>query len=296
MTDPRDRLRDFHPRHDRFIGIDSDGCVFDAMEIKHKECFCPAFIKHFRLQPVSRYAREVWEFVNLYGATRGTNRFAAVRIALDLLERRSEVTARGFTVPRMQGLRDWLERETRLGGPALHDAVEQTGDADLTRVLAWHREVNERVADMVCGIPPFPGVKPVLERARAHADLMVISQASQDAIDREWTEHGLMPFMDAAAGQELGTKSEHLAMATEGRYPAGHVLVLGDAPGDRAAALANGARFYPIMPGDEAASWQRLEQEVLDRFLDGGFDDALQQELLDAFAAALPEQPPFALS
>ena len=24
-----------------FIGIDSDGCVFDTMEIEHKECFCP---------------------------------------------------------------------------------------------------------------------------------------------------------------------------------------------------------------------------------------------------------------
>ena len=47
--DPAQRLRDFKPAKDFFVGIDSDGCVFDSMEIKHKECFAPMFIKHFRL-------------------------------------------------------------------------------------------------------------------------------------------------------------------------------------------------------------------------------------------------------
>ena len=47
------RLKAFRPRHEFFVGIDSDGCVFDTMEIKHKECFCPAFIKHFGLQAAS---------------------------------------------------------------------------------------------------------------------------------------------------------------------------------------------------------------------------------------------------
>ena len=51
---------------DFFVGIDSDGCVFDTMEIKHKECFCPNVIKHWGLQAVSKYAREAAEFVNLY--------------------------------------------------------------------------------------------------------------------------------------------------------------------------------------------------------------------------------------
>src|SRR5664280_3570059 len=44
-------LTAFQPRNNHFIGIDSDGCVFDAMEIKHKECFIPATIKCWR--PVS---------------------------------------------------------------------------------------------------------------------------------------------------------------------------------------------------------------------------------------------------
>ena len=51
-------LTAFQPRNDHFIGIDSDGCVFDAMEIKHKECFIPATIQCWRLQGVSSLVRE----------------------------------------------------------------------------------------------------------------------------------------------------------------------------------------------------------------------------------------------
>src|SRR2546423_3404835 len=87
------------PQHDFFVGIDSDGCVFDSMEIKHKECFCPQIIKHWHLQVVSKYAREAVEFVNLYSQWRGTNRWPALIMALDLLRGRPEVAARGFSVP-----------------------------------------------------------------------------------------------------------------------------------------------------------------------------------------------------
>ena len=32
-------LQDFQTSNEYFVGLDSDGCVFDSMEIKHKECF-----------------------------------------------------------------------------------------------------------------------------------------------------------------------------------------------------------------------------------------------------------------
>lgn len=48
----------FVPSHPLIFCVDSDGCVFDTMEIKHKECFCPAYIDHFNLQAIAKYARE----------------------------------------------------------------------------------------------------------------------------------------------------------------------------------------------------------------------------------------------
>ena len=59
-------LAEFQPQREFFVGIDSDGCVFDTMEVKHKECFIPNIIKFWNLQSVSKYAREAAEFVNLH--------------------------------------------------------------------------------------------------------------------------------------------------------------------------------------------------------------------------------------
>ena len=133
MSDSAQSLRDFKPKHDFFIGIDSDGCVFDSMEIKHKECFTPMFVKHHKLQAVSKYAREVWDFVNLYSKTRGANRFPALVRALNLLRERSEIKARKVNVPSYPALEDWIKRESKLGNATLAAEVDG-GNEDLSHI------------------------------------------------------------------------------------------------------------------------------------------------------------------
>ncbi len=128
---------DFTPKHDYLVGIDSDGCAFDTMELKHKECFIPNIINFMELQGVSKYAREAAEFVNLYSKSRGINRFPALVETLEWLQKRPEVKARGMKITVPQALRDWIARETKLGNPALEKAVEKNGDADLKHILAW---------------------------------------------------------------------------------------------------------------------------------------------------------------
>src|SRR5204862_6636488 len=108
MSDPAQALRDFKPAREFFIGIDSDGCIFDSMEIKHKECFTPMFIKHFHLQAVSKYARVVWECLNLYSKDRGANRFPALSKAIKLLAARPEVHTRGVKMPDITALDEWV--------------------------------------------------------------------------------------------------------------------------------------------------------------------------------------------
>ena len=90
------QLKDFKKSKDYLVCIDSDGCVFDNMELKHKECFCPATVNVWNLQGVSRYVREAADFVNLYSETRGTNRFHAIIRTLELVYARKEVKERGF--------------------------------------------------------------------------------------------------------------------------------------------------------------------------------------------------------
>jgi phosphoglycolate phosphatase-like HAD superfamily hydrolase len=279
------------PKHDFLIGIDSDGCVFDSMELKHKECFIPAFINHYELQGVSKYAREAAEFVNLYSKSRGANRFPALAEQLDWLRRRPEVKARGIPVARPKGLVDWVARETKLGNPALEKAVAASGDPDLKQALAWSVAVNKAIAEMVRGVPPFPFVRQCLERFADQADMLVCSQTPNAALEAEWAEHDLSRFVLAICGQEVGSKKESLAAAQQ--YPANHTLMIGDAPGDYKAAAANQCLFFPINPGAEEASWRRLFEEGIQRFFEGSFAGAYQERLLAEFDASLPERPPW---
>ena len=290
MSDPAQVLRDFQPKHDFFIGIDSDGCVFDSMEIKHKECFAPMFVKHHNLQAVSKYAREVWDFVNLYSKTRGANRFPALTRALNLLRDRPEVQARNVNVPSYPALDEWMERETKLGNATLAAEVEG-GNEDLAHIKVWSDGVNEQVADIVHGVPPFPLLRQTLEKALGQADMMVISQTPCDALEREWAEHDISKFVEIIAGQEMGTKTEHLKFAAVDNYAAEKILMIGDAPGDHKAAKANGVLFFPILPGREEDSWERLHGEALDRFFAGTFAGEYEEELFAEFDGCLPENP-----
>ena len=294
--DPQTALRSFPKRHDFFIGIDSDGCAFDTMEVKHKECFIPQFVRWFGLAAVSKFARECGEFVNLYSNKRGANRFPAYLTALDLLAERPEVVARGFTVPKLEGLRSWAERETKLANTILKAEVERAGDADLTLALAWSEAVNRAIDETVRDVPPFPLVRESLELMTGRADVMVVSATPGAALAREWAEHGIDRYVALIAGQELGGRKEHLALATTGRYEKNSVLMVGDAPGDLAAARANGVLFYPIDPGEEDQSWHRFHEEALPRF----FDDDYAGEYMDAqvarFEKLLPEKPPWSAS
>lgn len=284
-------LQNFQPERAFFVGIDSDGCVFDTMELKHKECFIPAFIKHYALQGVSKYAREAAEFVNLYSTTRGVNRFPGLVAQLQWLARRPEVRARGVQVASPEGLRRWIASETKLSNPSLERALEQSGDPDIYTALEWSRAVNLAIADVVRGVPPFPYVRECLERLADEADALVVSATPNDALAAEWQEHNLACLVRAICGQEFGSKKELLTVAA--KYAAGAALMIGDAPGDYQAARANGALFFPINPGREEQSWARLYEEGIDRFLGGRFAGDYQAELLAEFESLLPETPPW---
>jgi len=290
MSDPTQVLKDFEPVKEFFVGIDSDGCIFDSMEIKHKECFTPMFVKHFHLQAVSKYARECWDFVNLYSKTRGANRFPALVRSVKLLGERPQVKARGVSMPDLTALEEWIARETKLGNATLNAEVKN-GNTGLTQVKAWSDAVNAAVADIVHGVPPFPLVRESLQKLSAVADAMCISQTPAEALKREWAEHGIDQFVKVIAGQEMGTKTEHIKYAAAGKYTPEKTLMIGDAPGDFNAAKKNGALFFPIVPGHEEDSWKRLYEEGLDRFFNGTYAGAYEAALVREFDSSLPETP-----
>jgi len=293
MTDPQTELRELKPKHEYLVAIDSDGCAFDTMEIKHKECFIPNIVKFWDLQPVSKYARAAAEFVNLYSKWRGVNRFPALLMAFDLLNDWPEVQKRQVIIPDVPSLREWVDRETKLGNPVLQAEVDRTSDKILTQALDWSVAVNETVADIVHDVPPFPFVRESLEKISEWADIIVCSATPYEALRREWEEHDIAKFTRVIAGQEMGSKKEHINLASENKYKIENVLMIGDAPGDMKAARGNDAKFFPINPGHEEVSWEKFYTEAANKFRDGSYDKNYEDQLVIEFEKLLPELPPW---
>ena len=288
-----EHLKQWNPKHEFFVGIDSDGCAFDAMEIKHKECFCPNTIKHWNLQPVSKYAREAAEFVNLYSKWRGTNRWPALILTMDILRDRVEVRNRQVDIPQLNRLREFVEADFPLSDSGLRQYREQYPDPELDQAQAWSQGVNQSIADIVKGVPPFPKVRESLQKLGDAADLMVVSATPMEALEREWQEHGLAQYMDLIAGQEAGSKEQQISMVARNKYAPACILMIGDALGDLEAARANGALFYPINPGYEVESWERFHAEASDQFLNGTYAGAYQASLVAEFESFLSATPPW---
>jgi phosphoglycolate phosphatase-like HAD superfamily hydrolase len=251
-------LTDLPKANDTLVAIDSDGCVFDSMGIKQRDCFHPVIIRHWKLEAIEPQLRE---------------------------------TNTGVVTPPVEPLRAFVESDQSLTNTGLEKELELTGDPELERLLQWSLDVNRVIEEKVKNVPPFQWVREALEKISATSDRIVCSQTPEDALIREWKENGIEHFVSVIAGQELGTKAEHIKLASKGKYDGLHVLMIGDAPGDFKAAEANDALFFPVVPGNEEASWKRLVDEAYDRFLSGEYAGAYQDDLLSEFDESLPDDP-----
>lgn len=289
----KDTLLNLKPEHPVFIGVDSDGCVFDTMAVKQKQCFHPLIISHWQLEPIAEYVRETAEFVNLYSAFRGQNRFISLLKTMDMLRARPEVTGSGVKIPKLETLRNFITSGAALSNEELQKKAAEENSAELESVLEWSHMVNGLISEKAAATPPFEWARKSLEKTSARADVICVSQTPSQALVREWRENSMLGYVRGIAGQETGSKTEHIRMATSGKYAPGKTMMIGDAPGDRKAAENNNTLFYPINPGHEEESWQRFHDATLNLFLNGKFDAEYQEQLNKQFNALLPKTPPW---
>jgi phosphoglycolate phosphatase-like HAD superfamily hydrolase len=284
-----DSLRKLSPKHEFFAGIDSDGCVFDSMEVKQKEFFIPLALEHFNLYPVAEILRKTWDHVNLYSINRGSNRFLSFIRVFDLLSSDELVRRSGVKLPDTSELRRWVSSERKLGNENLRKYFESHSDPSLEKILLWSEDLNREISLRMRKIPPFSHVRAALEEIASAADIVIISQTPYEALEKEWRENDLVKYVSEIAGQEHGTKQEQIAAAAVGKYDFDKILMIGDAKGDLDAALANGVLFYPVIPGREDESWEKLVTDGFARFKKGTFYGEYQETLIRTFLASLPE-------
>jgi phosphoglycolate phosphatase-like HAD superfamily hydrolase len=288
----KDDLINFLPKFETFVGIDSDGCVFDTMEIKQKDFFHPHIIRHWGLEAIEPQVRAAAEFVYLYSTYRGLNRFLGLCKTLELLREWPEASGRA-AIPDPADLRVYCDSGLPLSNATIKAEAARTGSRLLAEAHTWSTALNEDIDCNMPDPPPFPGAEEALQQIHRNSDAIVISQTQAVALLKDWHRDDLAKYVSVIAGPELGSKVDHFTMAAVNRYPAQAILMIGDAPGDMTTAHTIGCRFYPINPGRETESWQRFIDEGYERFLNGRFSEDYQKQLIKEFKALLPSTPPW---
>ena len=259
-------LTDFIRKRDFLVCMDSDGCVMDTVRIKHCSVFCPELIRVFGLEAHTDFITTAWEEINLNSITRGISRFESAVLIFDRLKNR------GIDVPGSEDIAAWVSTASELSTASLQE---------------WNNACNRRIQALEPTFKPFPGVEYSLHQLHTVADVAVVSAANESAIASEWARYGLATHADVIFGQEVGSKANSIASMLACGYESRKVVMVGDAMGDAQAAAANGVSFVPILPGREAESWRRLQEEALPKLLHGTFSPEYQAELLAALRSAL---------
>lgn len=118
---------------------------------------------------------------------------------------------------------------------------------------------------------PFPGARDGLAAAAEFADVAIVSSANRGAVLDEWTAHKLLDHADIVLAQDCGSKAHCIAEMLKFGYAPDHVLMVGDAPGDRDAAAQNGVYCYPILVRREGESCEELRAHALAHLQSGAY-------------------------
>lgn len=213
---------------------------------------------------------ERWNDINLFQMTRGINRFKGLAMAL------TEIDAQYIRIPGVQTLSAWVEQTKALSNDALIEAIaaapEGEGKTCLEKALSWSKAVNASIVQLPEELKiPFVGAKEGLAAAHSFADVAVVSSANRDAVQEEWSQHGLLEHTDILLAQDCGSKAHCIAKMLEFGYDKDRVLMVGDAPGDCDAAEVNGVWYYPILVNKEAESWTELQEVALEKLRTGDY-------------------------
>ena len=292
-------LNDFQkhkPKKDYFVGIDSDGTVFNSMELKHKDCFIGSLIRIFDLAPITHELHLVWNYINIYSITRGTNRFKALLLTFNYLRKMEHVKTLDIDIPDLKILKQWIDKSEKLSNDSLTKFLSEVSNnekSELETVIEWSKDVNRMVRDTVINLPPMQGALDAMNILKNQVDLVVISNTPLETLHREWSENKIDNNILYIGGQESGTKTQMLKAVADNKYSPEKILIIGDSPGDFKAAQNIDALFFPILPLEEEESWSEFNKAGYKHFVNNSYIGQYQNGQINKFQSKLNIAPPW---
>ncbi|GAA5398852.1 HAD family hydrolase [Streptococcus uberis] len=251
--------------------VDSDGCAMDTMTYKHQLFFGPLAADVFDVEEREAFLKE-WDKINLYSKTRGVNRYVGLVMGLEFAK-----------IPNIENLKQWVETTYSLSNASLEEAIAENPSDDLKKALEWSNQVNSNIKNHEGDALAFPGALEGLDTLHELGKVFVVSSANKEAVEEEWNDQGLMSHIDDLYCQDRGKKEDVIASLILQGYAPEKIMMIGDSPGDLAAAQQNGVAFYPILVGEEAKSWEELANSVGKAFVEGNFTEENQEQVIAQF-------------
>ncbi len=298
--DAEQQLRTFKRTKNFLVAIDTDGCITDNMNGKQVLIFHPQFMEFFKLWGIESYFREVGEYYNLFSVDRGCNRFIAISLMLKALSSRVDVqktlAKKNIELPDATALNKYIDytRENKLGlgNPSLENFIAKNPtDFCIYKLLGWSEAVNRTFPYISAKIPPFNNVRESLALMSQSADIMVVSKTPYADLADYWEKQGIADYVQVIAGQEMGSKAHHIAVAKRaGEYEDDCVMMIGDGKGDLKGVKTNNGLFYPIAPGKEQEAWNKFP-EAFEIFIQKKYKGEFENHLLTLFDEAFLTTP-----
>lgn len=135
----------------KIVCIDSDGCAMDTMNYKHMYCFGPIAAKVFEVENTEKFL-EIWNNVNLFSKTRGVNRFKALYLVFEKINKP------------LEEVKKWVENSSELSNDALKKEIKKNKNDQLQKALIWSIQVNEEIESIKKLAKPFSNVRECIKQ------------------------------------------------------------------------------------------------------------------------------------
>ena len=286
-------MKNFQPNFNFFIGIDSDGTIFDSMEQKHKYCYVEPLIEIFDLDEISKSVIMIWNYINISSPTRGINRFKALILLFDYLidfDKKSKIS-----YPNLDLVKKWIKVTKNLSDKSLKEYLILSSNYQkkefAKKALRWSYRVNILVNQQDKKVKLFTGAIEALKSISNKADIMVLSNTPLATLHNDWKKNNLYSYISMIGGQETGTKREMLNAATFKKYDRKRILIIGDSNSDYLSAKKNNCNFFPIIPKNEVLSWRLFLTEGSINFFNEKYSKLYENKLLKKFNESLNMLP-----
>ena len=265
-------------KKDYLVCIDSDGCAMNTMDIKHIRCFGPSMVQEWELWRWQEEAEFQWNRISLYSKTRGINRFKG------LYETLKFVNAHMTPIDGLCDLEKFVKESDELSNPALTRYIEKTDSGMLRKTLHWSQVVNAEIKQLTKNDRlAFIGVQESLAALYDRADIVIVSSATPQAVREEWETNGIIQYVSLVCAQDAGSKAYCIGKLLEKGYETDKAIMIGDAPGDMAAAKKCGISFFPIEVRREVESWEKFRTHAMECFFRGGYQGACEAAYIESF-------------